>query len=409
MEHLDTCTEGNKKLKPRRTSASSHKKMSPSGSPRDSLGSSGGNSPRRLNLARRESGSNRSSPRHSPREGDELSASDGSIVLTPRRRAQLSNAIAVAEGSPRISPSGSKKSSKNTSPREQEDEKSPRLAKLGKIIRGIGKREQEEEEGSTRIVKTKKQSAFGIPVSTMAGKRTNSTSILSGIPPVREGRPSSPSELENAEHFISKRDEPSAFPGFKVSTMVFRDPNKKANVQQVFEVQAEETIEEQEELPEIVEGEEEEEVAPPEIPPLLSEEELLDLVHPVVKDRIKLAKKTGRLDLSGLLLGSIPTVLSNIPSLQILNLAGNDLVQVNELEPICQLHTLRELDLSFNLLRGIFQTKIRLPKSLTNLIIRNCELSNIPANWITANLKGNIYSFSTLPPRILFIFIKGWI
>ncbi len=103
------------------------------------------------------------------------------------------------------------------------------------------------------------------------------------------------------------------------------------------------------------------------------------MLAPTAFDRIRVAQRTRRLDLSGMLLPFVPKMLEACP-LSTLNLAGNSL---RELCHLGQLTNLQELDVSFNLLPSSFNASdsFALPPSVTNLSIRENELLSAPPSW----------------------------
>jgi Leucine-rich repeat (LRR) protein len=318
-------------------------------------------------------------------------------------------------------------------------------------------------DGNIAIIKTGKQGAFGVALSTVK-VRSSSVAAISGSP--SSSGPGTPeavracspdSEEGSATAFmVVKKDEESAFPGFKVSTMARRDnavSKKRTTVAdgavfipqikmpsaatttatsaaqktspktspRVFssanrsprgpksprqggaggtDVASDDEYEfgETESASAVSQLLDEQQVEPPppfpdlpEAPPLeMSQDELMDAIAPAARDRLSHSTKTGRLDMSGFLLGFIP---SNIPlNIAQLNLAANNISELKAGESLPFLRRLAELDLSFNPLNKFFLQQAEaatkpglvLPASLTNLSLRNCLLEELPPKSILA-------------------------
>jgi Leucine-rich repeat (LRR) protein len=181
--------------------------------------------------------------------------------------------------------------------------------------------------------------------------------------------------------FIVKKDEPSSFPGFQISTMAMRNNGGRRAASEVFVDQASEA--DQPELPPLPVSSEQLSI------PDLSEDETLVMLAPAAFDRMRIAQRTHRLDLSGFLLCFVPTPVQRC-SVVMLNLAGNSIRNFGTDSVLSKVTMLEELDLSFNLLSDALTEKapslenlcnLQLPASITNLSLRENELVEVPPPW----------------------------
>ena len=230
-----------------------------------------------------------------------------------------------------------------------------------------------DEAESIEIVKTRTKSSFGVPLSTVS-KRKSPPAACS---PIRASE-------DDAAKFIVRGQEESAFPGFNISTMARQKIPRNVLAPETFaqkaelvkaDIETEVCVEEFDEKEAI-------EIAPE--MPELSEAETLALLAPAARDRMRVAGRTGRLDLAGLKIGFIPTAISGLDGLQQLTLAANGLVNLGFPQPLARLTRLLELDLSNNDLS--FHESISLPASLTNLSLRDNALLALPQASLLAQL-----------------------
>ncbi len=346
-----------------------------------------------------------------------LSAATGAAALSsPRHGVSTRSAGNSPRVSPGVSPTSSPRQEGDSSPAPARQLNSPRLGKLGSFFKGlVGKDEQGEgaaaaaaaaaEEGAESgaakigIVKTRSKSAFGTPLSTVSKRRSPRGKQQS----VQQPAAHSPLSSSSSDVYIIKKDEPSAFPGFQVSTMANRGARQRRAVGEVFDEshgapQAEEDDEgsttttattmtttttmshstARESVPDL---------------PALSEDETLRMLAPVAADRMRVARRTHRLDLSGFLLGFVPSALAELPGLATLNLAGNNVRNFGEGSVLSGLTALQELDLSFNELAVLAAQDVsldiinlQLPVSVTNLSLRDNDLPDVPTAWLLEQL-----------------------
>ncbi len=297
------------------------------------------------------------SPTSSPRQ------EAGGAPLTPR--------TAAVPASPRVSPrSRISTFLKNLVKKGDEGEEEPAASAA-----------EEEGKGAVDAAKPRVKSAYSTPL--MKRRKSPRGS-------------SQPPQDSSGDVYIFKKDEPSAFPGFMVSTMAGREKQQRRTAADVFEDQSQNASQVEEEDPPLPQLPPERPLGIAELPelPTLSEEETLKMLAPVAGDRMRVAKRTKRLDLAGFVLGFVPSALRELKTLTTLNLAGNNVRNFGDNSPLSGLTGLQELDLSFNDLShalasqevGSEMAHLQLPASITNLSLRDNALNDVPAGWLLDQL-----------------------